>query len=73
LQMRIGKVFVGVHGSHLLYRSDLENEIGWDFGDIRAEDAIFGLLVNERFGKVWGWLKGKLYEQSPFTYLSINY
>ncbi len=67
LQAKFGKVFVGVHGSHLLYRSDLEDKIGWDFGKVRAEDAIFGLYVNERFGNVWGWLKGKLYEQSPFS------
>ena len=67
LQARYGKVIIGVHGSHLLYRFDLELKIGWDFGEIRAEDALFGLLVNKYFGKVWSWLKGKLYEQSPFS------
>ena len=68
VQARLGKVFVGIDGSHLFYRSDLENSIGWDFGEVKAEDACFGLLVNRKyFGGAWGWLKGKLYEQSPFS------
>ncbi|ACS33091.1 glycosyltransferase family 2 protein [Thermococcus gammatolerans] len=67
IQARYGKVIVGIHGSHLLYRSDLEDIIGWDFGEVRAEDAYFGLLINKYFNKAWGWLKGKLYEQSPYS------
>jgi len=66
-QAKLGKVIAGIHGSHLLYRYDIEKKIGWDYGKIRAEDAMFGLLVNKYFGRVWGWLKGKLYEQSSFT------
>jgi len=67
LQAKMGKVVVGVHGSHLLYRLDVEEKVGWDFGLVRAEDTMFGLLVNKYFGSVLGWLKGKLYEQSPFS------
>jgi len=67
LQARYGKVMIGIHGSHLLYRFDVEQKVGWDLGEVRAEDVLFGLLVNKYFGKVWSWLKGKLYEQSPFT------
>jgi len=67
LQVRMGKIIVGIHGSHLLYRSDIEERIGWDFGLVRAEDTMFGLLVNKHFGCICGWLKGKLYEQSPFS------
>ncbi|MEM0379859.1 MAG: glycosyltransferase family 2 protein [Desulfurococcaceae archaeon] len=62
-----GRVLWGTHGSHLLYRSDLEDRIGWDYGEIRAEDMVFGLLVVKHYGDVLGWLKGKLYEQSPFS------
>ncbi len=67
LQARLGLVLVGIHGSHLLVRADVEASIGWDFGGVRAEDTVFGLLVNQRYGRVLGWLKGCLYEQSPFT------
>jgi len=66
-QGEYGKVLIGVHGSHLLYRADVEDRIGWDFGEIRAEDALFGILINKYFNKAYGWLKGKLYEQSPFS------
>ncbi len=67
LQFTYGRPFLAVHGSHLLVRADVEKEVGWDFGPVRAEDLIFGLVVAKRFGRVWGWLRGKLYEQSPFT------
>lgn len=66
-QGECGEVLVGLHGSHLLYRADVEDRIGWDFGEVRAEDALFGTLVNKYFKKTYGWLKGKLYEQSPFS------
>ena len=66
-QAEYGKVLIGVHGSHSLYRADLEARIGWDFGEVRAEDALFGVLASKYFPKPYGWLKGKLYEQSPFS------
>ncbi|HIP84056.1 MAG TPA: hypothetical protein EYH15_00995 [Methanothermococcus okinawensis] len=66
-QGEYGEVLIGIHGSHLLYRGDVEDRIGWDFGEIRAEDALFGILINHCYNKAYGWLKGKLYEQSPFS------
>ncbi len=66
-QYERGRPIFAVHGSHMLIRSDLEAEIGWDFGPVMAEDLIFGLVSSSRVGRVWGWLRGKLYEQSPFT------
>jgi len=67
LQAKMGRIIMGIQGSHSLHRLDIEEKVGWDFGFMRAEDAMFGLLVNQHFKKIWGWLKGKLYEQSPFT------
>jgi len=31
LQAKIGKALFGIHGSHILIRSDVEYKIGWDF------------------------------------------
>ncbi|MEM1986689.1 MAG: glycosyltransferase family 2 protein [Nitrososphaeria archaeon] len=68
LQAILVRKFVVLHGSHLLYRADLENKIGWDFGEVRAEDLIFSALINRYYSnKIFDMLKGKLYEQSPFT------
>jgi len=66
LQAKLGKVYLGHHGSHLLVRADVEGKVGWDFGSVRAEDAVFGGSVTAE-GYRWGFLQGFLYEQSPFT------
>ena len=55
-----------MHGSHVLIRSDVEQKIGWDFGKTWGEDSLFGLKAQE-LGYRIEWLKGRLYEQSPFT------
>ncbi len=62
-----GTVPFGYHGSHLLVRADVENEIGWDFGRVRSEDLLFSLKLRERFGSVTRRLKGFAYEKPPFT------
>jgi len=63
-QIKIG--FVSwMHGSHVLIRSDVEQQIGWDFGKTWGEDSLFGLKAQE-LGYRIEWLKGRLYEQSPF-------
>ena len=63
-QIKIG--FVSwMHGSHILIRSDIEQQIGWDFGKTWGEDSLFGLKAQELGYKI-EWLKGRLYEQSPF-------
>ncbi|MCQ4342721.1 MAG: glycosyltransferase family 2 protein [Sulfolobaceae archaeon] len=55
-----------MHGSHVLVRSDIEASIGWDFGITWGEDSLFGLEAQRRGYRI-RWLKGRLYEQSPFT------
>ncbi|MCQ4345749.1 MAG: glycosyltransferase family 2 protein [Sulfolobaceae archaeon] len=57
---------IWMHGSHLLMRSDIEASIGWDFGTTWGEDSLF-ILEAQRRGYRLRWLKGRLYEQSPFT------
>ncbi|PVU74453.1 hypothetical protein DDW11_05995 [Sulfolobus sp. SCGC AB-777_G06] len=57
---------IWMHGSHLLMRSDIEASIGWDFGTTWGEDSLF-ILEAQRRGYSLRWLKGRLYEQSPFT------
>ncbi|MDT7886161.1 MAG: glycosyltransferase family 2 protein [Thermoproteota archaeon] len=57
----------GYHGSHFLVRSDIEAEIGWDFGICRAEDWLFHIKVAEKYGKVVSYMKGFAYEKSPYT------
>ena len=55
-----------MHGSHVLIRSDVEHRVGWDFGETWGEDSLFGLKAQELGYKI-EWLKGRLYEQSPFS------
>ncbi|MDT7865128.1 MAG: glycosyltransferase family 2 protein [Thermoproteota archaeon] len=57
----------GYHGSHFLVRSDIEAEIGWDFGICRAEDWLFHIKVAEKYGNVVSYMKGFAYEKSPYT------
>jgi len=60
-----GKLPFGYHGSHFLVRADLEDEIGWDFGENRAEDMLFHLIVQKNRSKEIGILKGFAYEKAP--------
>jgi beta-1,4-mannosyltransferase len=67
-QMRLwGAVPFGYHGSHLIVRADVENDLGWDYGKVRSEDLLFSLMLRERFGGVTRELKGFAYEKPPFT------
>ena len=62
-----------LHGSNLVVRQDLENQIGWDIGNLDgsaliAEDLVFGLAAYLKFGKdVFGWHHTEMIEQPPFT------
>jgi beta-1,4-mannosyltransferase len=57
-----------MHGSNLLVRSDIEDEIGWRFGSTLAEDQMFGYKVYERYGRgSMGWHGGILLEQPPLN------
>ena len=57
-----------MHGSNLLVRSDIEEDIGWKFGSTLAEDQIFGYKVYEKYGQgSMGWHGGILLEQPPLN------
>ena len=58
----------GVHGSHILVRSDLEDDVGWDsIGYEPAEDLTFEIRLRRKFGAVFGVLKGFAYEKGAFS------
>ncbi len=57
-----------LHGSNLLLRADVENNIGWDFANTCAEDSLFGYVAYKKYGGIFGWHGGVLEEQSPFTF-----
>ncbi|HXW66730.1 MAG TPA: glycosyltransferase family 2 protein [Thermoplasmata archaeon] len=58
----------GFHGSHILIRSDVEDEVGWDaVGYAPAEDLTFEIRARARFGAVFGVLKGFAYEKGAFS------
>lgn len=57
-----------MHGSNLLIRSDIEDDIGWNFGPTLAEDQMFGFKVYEKYGRgSMGWHGGILLEQPPLN------
>ena len=57
-----------MHGSNLLVRSDVEDNIGWKFGSTLAEDQMFGYKVYEKYGRgSLGWHGGILLEQPPLN------
>ncbi|MCG3108773.1 hypothetical protein L3N51_01059 [Metallosphaera sp. J1] len=51
------------HGSGFMARAEVEREIGWDFGAVRAEDLLFHLRASRRFR--YGVMKGFVYEIPP--------
>lgn len=71
LQTYLGRIIFGIHGSHLLVRGDIEVNVGWDFGETRAEDTMFALTAWKLYGNIFSWLKGKAYEQSPFSIMDL--
>jgi cellulose synthase/poly-beta-1,6-N-acetylglucosamine synthase-like glycosyltransferase len=57
-----------IHGSNLLVRSDIEDAVGWDFGEYSAgEDGFFAGQIWRKFGKVFDWHGGVIEEQPPLT------
>jgi len=57
-----------LHGSNLLVRSDIEDTIGWNFGETLAEDQVFGYKIYETYGaNALGWHGGILLEQPPLN------
>ncbi|MGL4306497.1 MAG: glycosyltransferase family 2 protein [Mycobacteriaceae bacterium] len=65
-----------LHGSNLVVEEQLENEIGWDIGQLEqnyfiAEDFVFGMNNYLRYGKeIFGWHGCVLLEQPPFSFKS---
>jgi Glycosyl transferase family group 2 len=65
-----------LHGSNLIVEEKLENEIGWDIGQLDgnyfiAEDFVFGLNNFLRYGRdIFGWHGCVILEQPPFSFKS---
>lgn len=65
-----------MHGSNLVIDEDLENELGWDIGNLDgrpfiAEDYVFGVKAYLRYGSsIFGWHGCVMVEQPPFSYSS---
>lgn len=57
-----------IHGSNLLVRSDIEEEVSWENGKTLAEDTLFAIKARIKYGpEVFGWHGGVVEEQSPLT------
>ncbi len=57
-----------MHGSNLLVRSDIEEEVGWGNGKTISEDSLFAVNAKTKFGKeVFGWHGGVVEEKSPLS------
>ena len=65
-----------LHGSNLVIEEDLENELGWDIGNLDgqpfiAEDYVFGVLAYLKCGpQIFGWHGCVMLEQPPFSFKS---
>jgi Glycosyl transferase family group 2 len=62
-----------MHGSNLVVEEELENELGWDIGNLDgqpfiAEDYVFGVLAYLKRGpQIFGWHGSVMLEQPPFS------
>lgn len=57
-----------IHGSNLLVRSDVEEEVGWSNGKTLAEDTLFAVKARLKYGSnVFGWHGGVVEEKSPLS------
>lgn len=55
-----------LHGSNLLVRSDVEEQVGWDNGETIAEDSLFAIKARRKLGSdLFGWHGGVVEEKSP--------
>lgn len=65
-----------LHGSNLVIDEALENELGWDIGNLDgqpfiAEDYVFGVLAYLKEGpEIFGWHGAVMLEQPPFSFKS---
>ena len=61
-----------VHGSNLLVRSDVEEQVGWNNGKTIAEDSLFAIKARQKLGSnLFGWHGGVLEEKSPHNVRDI--
>jgi beta-1,4-mannosyltransferase len=58
---------VWMHGSNLLCNSKVEHTVGWRFGSSLAEDQRFAYEVEKKYGKVFGWHGGLIFEKPAFS------
>jgi cellulose synthase/poly-beta-1,6-N-acetylglucosamine synthase-like glycosyltransferase len=65
-QTKTGRVH-WLNGSNLLIRSDIEHEIGWNYGNYISEDSRFGYETKKKLGNVFGWHGGLMIESPPKT------
>ncbi len=62
-----------LHGSNLVIEEELENDLGWDIGNLDgqpfiAEDYVFGVLAYLKQGpQIFGWHGCVMLEQPPFS------
>ena len=57
-----------IHGSNLLVRSDIEEEVSWENGKTLAEDTLFAIKARIKYGpEAFGWHGGVVEEKSPLT------
>ena len=65
-----------LHGSNLVIDEELENDLGWDIGNLDgqpfiAEDYVFGVLAYLKQGpQIFGWHGCVMLEQPPFSFKS---
>lgn len=65
-----------LHGSNLVIDEALENDLGWDIGNLDgrpfiSEDYVFGVNVFIRYGSsIFGWHGCVMLEQPPFSFKS---
>jgi egghead protein (zeste-white 4 protein) len=57
-----------IHGSNLLVRSDVEEEVGWKNGKTLSEDTLFAINAKIKYGpNIFGWHGGVVEEKSPLN------
>ena len=57
-----------IHGSNLLIRSDVEEEVSWENGKTIAEDTLFAVSAKTKCGSgSFGWHGGVIEEKSPLS------
>lgn len=57
-----------IHGSNLLVRSDVEEAVSWENGKTLAEDTLFAIKAEIKYGsEAFGWHGGVVEEKSPLT------